>query len=51
MEESFRGAGANVETLVFKTLSLKDMEDSYKVLAEKIKGMSNTRTGKWCLIR
>jgi len=37
MEESFRGAGANVETLVFKTLSLKDMEDSYKVLAEKIK--------------
>ncbi|NLY85539.1 MAG: phosphoribosylformylglycinamidine synthase [Tissierellia bacterium] len=37
MEQAFRKAGANVETFVFKTLSLRDMEDSYKVLAKKIK--------------
>ena len=37
MEECFKEAGANVETLVFKTLSLNDLETSYRELAKKIK--------------
>ena len=37
MESSFEKAGAVVESFVFKTLSLKDIDCSYKEMARKIK--------------
>lgn len=37
MTKCFEEAGGEVETFVFKTLSFKDMEESYKELAERIK--------------
>lgn len=37
MENCFVDAGGEVETLVFKSLSLRDIEDSHKLLAEKIR--------------
>ena len=37
MEKSFIEAGAEVESFVFKTLNLRDIEDSYKEMANKIK--------------
>lgn len=37
MIRCFEKAGGEVDTFVFKTLSFKDMEESYKELAERIK--------------
>ena len=37
MAKSFENAGGIVDTFIFKTLTLKDVETSYKELAEKIK--------------
>ncbi|MDR7856713.1 phosphoribosylformylglycinamidine synthase [Tissierella sp.] len=37
MTRSFEVAGAEVESFIFKTLSLKDMEESYRELARRIK--------------
>lgn len=37
MAKAFEEAGGEVDTIVFKTLSLSDMEESYKELARRIK--------------
>lgn len=37
MERAFKEAGGEVETFVFKTLSLKNIEDSFKEMAKKIR--------------
>ncbi len=37
MANCFQNAGAKVDTFVFKSLTLKDMEESYRELANKIK--------------
>ncbi|MBU5312168.1 phosphoribosylformylglycinamidine synthase [Tissierella carlieri] len=38
MARCFEQAGGEVDTFVFKTLTFRDMEESYKELTEKIKG-------------